>query len=451
MSYYELRIVTTTTSAAIDSVVVNFALGCTDYLPTAAPIENNVATTGYRDGGTQQFARWRNRQEEIEVKFSTIADYEEAERLLNIAQLWAENVATPKVYLYARRSGEDDFWRSRLYTARITPSDGSLSFLRSGSDFMATLEIERDYFWERAAPKGISFDDPNGTGTTVARNIINDPVASAPFPTAPIARMTRVLIEGTLPTPIDLFIKNTGTAVTHNLSRIHIGHNWRSDPLNFDPRLGGYVTTPITGSAEQVIYGVAILAPAMSMMRGSWFRVLLAVDSTAIPSDALFSIEMYDTWGVRLYKSPQVAIWYGGQTLIDVGSIPLPPAPIPEPAVINVQAMIQIPSNTGAISITSAVFLMPADSYRMLIGQPGSNLKAGDTLTDLQSVDAPPFAVQNFFGTSYYPLTPHYGKIWLMPGRHNALYFMATDATDAMDTSLTYDVSGKYRPRRLTI
>lgn len=450
MSYYELKVVTTTTSAAIDSVIANFALGCTDYLPTAAPIENSVATTGYRDGGTQQFARWRNRQEEIEVKFSTIADYEEAERLLNTAHIWAENVATPKVYLYARRSGEDDFWRSRLYTARITPSDGSLSFLRSGSDFMATLEIERDYFWERATPKGISFDDPVGAGATVARNIINDPAASAPFPTAPIARMTRVLIEGTLPTPIDLLIKNTGTAVTHNLSRIHIGHNWRSDPLNFDPRLGNSYTTPVTGTAEQTLYGIAILAPAMSMMRGSWFRLLLAVD-TVIPSDALFSIEMYDTWGTRLYKSPQVAIWYGGQTLIDVGSIPLPPAPIPEPAVINVQVMIQIPSNTGAISITSAAFLMPADSYRMLIGQPGSNLKNGDTLQDLQNIDAHPFAIVTAFSTSYYPLTPHYGKIWLMPGRHNALYFLATNSSDAMDTSLAYDVSGRYRPRRLTI
>lgn len=451
MSYYELKIVATITSASFESVVVNLALGCTDYLPTAAPIENSVATTGYRDGGTQQFARWRNRQEEIDVKFSSIEDYEEVERLLNTAHLWAENVATPKIYLYARRSGDDDFWRSRLYTARITPSDGSLSFLRSGTDFLATLEIERDYYWERAAPKGVSFDDPNGTGATVVRNIINDPAGSAPFPTAPIARMTRVLIEGTLPTPIDLFIKNTGAAVTQHISRVHIGHNWRSDPLNFDPRLGGSIVTPITGSAEQVLYGVAILAPAMSIMRGNWFRVLLAVDSAAIPPDALFSIEMYDTWGTRLYKSPKVSIWYGGQTLIDVGSIPLPPAPIPLPAVINVQVMIQIPSNAGTISITSVAFLMPADSYRMLIGQPGSNLKIGDTLQDLQSIDACPFAVLTAFNTTYYPLTPHYGKIWLMPGRHNALYFLAANFSDAMDTSLTYDVSGQYRPRRLAI
>ena len=450
-TYYNLKLVTTITSAAIDSVVLNLDLGCTDYIPAAAPIENSAATTGYIDGGTQQFARWRNRQEEIKIKFNDVATYEEAERVLNTAHLRAENVATPRLYLYAQRIGDADFWRSRLYTARLTPSDGMGGFLKSGSPFMGTLEIERDYYWERAAVEQIIFDDPVGVGWVPTRSIINDWSFAAPAPTAPIAKVTRVLIEGTLPAPLDLFFKNTGTIGVDHISRIHIGHNWRSDPVNFEPRLGGVIApAPITGSAEQGLYSVAIAAPAASTMRGSWFRLLLAT-SNNLPADTLFSIEIEDTWGVLLYKSPQVAIWYGGQTLIDVGSVPLPPAPIPLPAVFNLRITIQVPSNAGTISVDRGVFLMPADSYRMLIGQPGSNLKAADTLSDLQSIDAPPYAVQNFFGTSYYPLTPHYGKVWLMPGRHNALYFMATDAVDAMDTGITYDVSGQYRPRRLTI
>jgi hypothetical protein len=449
-TYYNLRLVTTITSAAIDSVVLNLDLGCTDYVPAAAPIENSAATTGYIDGGTQQFARWRNRQEEIEIKFNDVATYEEAERVLNTAHLRAENVATPRLYLYAKRIGDADFWRSRLYTARLTPSDGMGGFLKSGSPFMGTLEIERDYYWERAAVEQIIFDDPVGVGGVPTRSIINDWSFAAPAPTAPIAKVTRVLIEGTLPAPLDLFFKNTGTIGVDHISRIHIGHNWRSMPTTFEPRLGNLVTTPISGSAEQGLYGVAILAPAMATMRGDWFRVLLAA-SGGLPQDALFSIELEDTFGSLLYKSPQVAIWYGGQTLIDVGSVPLPPAAIPNPAVINVRVMIQLPSNSGTVSVSSVLFLMPADSYRMLIGQPGSNLKAGDTLFDLQSIDVSPYAVQNFFGTSYYPMTPHYGKIWLMPGRHNSLYALVTDAADAMNTSLTYDISGEYRPRRLTI
>ena len=448
-SYYELRIVTTITTAAADSVVENFVLGCTDYLPTAAPIENSTATTGYSDGGMQQYARWRNRQEEIEIKFSDVATYDDAELRLNIAHLRAENVATPRVYLYARHLGETDFWRTRLYTARLTPSENSGTFLRSGGEFMATLEIERDYYWERAAIELLRFDNPIAPGNIVTtRNITNNWVLSAPAATAPIARITADFIKGTLPTPVDLFIKNTSAGVNH-ISRIHIGHNWRSDPATFEPRLGSLATTPITGSAEQTLYGVAILAPAASGMRGSWFRVLLA--SSNLPGDSLLSIELEDTFGALLYKSPQVSVWYNGQTLTDAGSVPLPPVPIPSPSVINLRVMIQVPSNAGSVNINSGVFLMPADSYRMFLGQPGFNLKISDTLHDLQSIDAAPFAIISAFGTSYYPLTPHYGKIWLMPGRHNALYFMATGATDAMDTSVSYDVSGQYRPRRLTI
>ena len=451
-SYYELKLVTilysTASSEAIDQELL---LGCTDYIPKAAEIENTVATTGYSDGGSQQYARWRNRQEEIELKFNSSADFDTVEVILNRSHLWAENVATLKTYLYARHIGELAWHRSRLHTARLTPSDGAGAFLRSGSPFLATLAIDRDYYWEEAATSAVFFDDPTGAGTLVGRSMINNWSLLSPAATAPFAKITRSRIRGTLPTPIDLIIKNTNANIPDSFARIHIGHNWRSEPAIFDPRISSpALSVFISGTAEVTVFAVAILSANLSAMRGSWFRWLFMTNNQ-LPGDALFSMEITDTFGALLYKSPQVSIWYQGQSVIDVGSLPLPPATIPLPAVINIEIKMQAPTNTGVITVERGVFLMPTDSYRMLLGKPASVLRFGDTLYDLQSTDRPPFAVLDPFGTSYYPLTPHYGKIWLMPERDNGIYFVVTDTDDRQDITLTFDVTARYRPRRLTI
>jgi hypothetical protein len=450
-SYYELKLVTILYGGVIESIDQELLLGCTDYIPKAAEIENTVATTGYTDGGAQQYARWRNTQEEVELKFNSSADFDAVEVILNRSHLWAENVATLKTYLYARHIGEFDWHRSRLHTARLTPSDGSGAFLRSGSSFLATLAIERDYYWEEAAAVNIFFDDPLGAGVTITRNMINDWSLLSPAATAPFAKITRSRIRGTLPTPIDLIIKNTNTNIPDSFARIHIGHNWRSEPAIFDPRISSpALSIFISGTAEVAVFGVGILSANIGIMRSAWFRWLFMTNNQ-LPADALFSMEITDTFGALLYKSPQVPIWYQGQSVIDVGSLPLPPASIPLPATVNVVIKMQAPTNTGVITVERGAFLMPTDSYRMLLGKPASVLRFGDTLYDLQSTDSPPFAVTSAFGTSYYPLTPHYGKIWLMPERDNGIYFVVTDTDDRQNVALTFDVVARYRPRRLTI
>jgi hypothetical protein len=229
-------------------------------------------------------------------------------------------------------AGEATAWRSELLAARLTFRDASDQIPRLVVE--ASLLITRRYYWEANSETQLQLTSSETTTPATSATFYNndDSVAAA----TNYVHIAAAQVTGSLPAPLRLRITNTDSSFL-SVRNVHIANTVFNDPATFDPFLlgseadGGAAVTWAVGTEslgwrwESSGADGALTNARLADLGGRYFRILLAISSGS--TDVYYRPLLEAQPGVvptELYPGKLIA--GGSSELIDIGSVPIPPA-----------------------------------------------------------------------------------------------------------------------------
>lgn len=361
----------------------------------------------------------------------------------------------------------DTTWRSRVLGGVVMHDARLDARMRQGRALLG-IAVTRLPYWE-GAEEIVPLSNSNGTDVTTGLTVYNcnDGSGSAPNKRVNYADIGAGVIDGNLPSPAKLIIKNT--FATHKLFKLWIGHNY-TDPANFVHLLEAENATGATPHSDSGCSGGSEVQATLStdaktdLLKWTLPSTLLnAAGGRYVHAVARFSNSIYIRqirfsarldWNVTTIWESQAVLPDTDLAICirDLFAFRLPPW-LQSSTGLDAIDLILSAQRTAATSMTLAVdylMLMPADSFRMLstagygVAQNGRIIDDGMTGELYRDDGAGTGKVGIVRGLG--------GPIMLQPGKAQRLYFLA-HATLADTASILHTLSIQvvYRPRRKTI
>lgn len=389
---------------------------------------------------------------------------EDLGRLFDQARRYAMKKVGPRVYVQHRPDGAEVLYRSLLVDGTPPLSDNVYRNAFGGNFLEAPLRWKRLNFWEpAAADTAVPLTNGNGSANTSGLTVWNHDDADSGHDN--YVAISGANIGGALPAPVKLEITNTFND-TLRASRFYIGQMIFNTPGSFghvlegeDSTGGGVVTVSAissggnymartwTGSSEVVAYRWTIPSGTLNATAGNYYRVLarLALSAAYVPP----------LWvRVKVQAAGNYTIWEGkwvlagAATFQSLDSVQLPPWIV---EVNNIAALDLViegrRDDAGSTNFyLDFVQLLGLDGWRELRAR-AYGLQYNETLVDDGIVER----LYLLNGSNAYGLYVGTGRLMLLPGRDQRLYFLHGDWMNGGGIARTLSVKAWYRPRRLSI
>ncbi len=359
---------------------------------------------------------------------SVIGAFNSIERLLRSA---ADRNKSPdrRVFLLHSVAGQP-VQRSEVLEGRAL-WDGDPLYRRMGGSTTAVKAAviwKRRYFWEANAETALS-----------TANIVNGNSGNNTW--------TWNGIDGTLPAPVRLTLTNT-SAGAWTAPRFYV--------LNDAP--GGLAAvspfvTPATaagswaaGSTHGTLRWIAAISSGVAAaMKGERYRVIGAFSAQSSGADLYMRVGVYAVlpgpFYLPLATGPDVKV--GSKKLLDFGSFDLPPAGNISGS--QLALIITVSSPSAGSATLSWLHVYPA-APALTLQQSGFTTAVGAAVVH-DGIDGAAYMLQS---AVKYSIVEPSGELLLHPGQTNKLRLLMSEET-AFDPARAVQVSGAYRPRRLTV
>ena len=376
----------------------------------------------------------------------------EAEQVLEAASQQAQDSVGRTVYLRLRHEAGTQTWQSRIIAGRVVRCGGGQlgSDQRLRGTLRVCLEITRPDYWEAATAVSLA------SGTTVYNGCQGSAGQANSFV---IGGNT---IEGSLPAPIALELKNTSGA---EVGDIWVGCDGRLEggaDNQFEAEdmidLGSGVSQvadstcsegaclAVNGSSgsEKKVGEVVLRAATLLSAKNRIYRILGALREV---SAGVYGFVKLVYGGTVLACSPTVPLENG---VVDFGVFLLPPwfydADMPyDPANVSLEFYYVQQSGTPAFKL-DFLKALPVDSGYLHFEDTGIGLGANQVLKHENGRCIT--YVTNAIGGMYFRSHRRKGApLQVHPGSDARLHFVWARSGGGMDASDTLEVSVSYRPR----
>jgi hypothetical protein len=373
------------------------------------------------------------------------------ERLLHRARERQAHHAGARVYLHLKVDAETNDWRSEVIGGNLELDESALAVF-ANVGYEARLHITRRTWWEEDASSATALSVSSAattSATTSGASITNTYDSNW-------VQIAAAQINGSLPTPVKLSIKNT-VAGSEFYSTVWVQNNVYWSPATADVWMTGAESRAATGSLSltnptgltaDIDWNIA--TARLDAFLGAYCRVLMVID---IPGSGAQAVP-YVQWGGSS-ASTALHIWEGAWVdvaaeVVDLGLVPLPPGGYTtgyDDLYLGVGFRY-----TGSWSATvQYIQFVPVNSERRV----KQILFTENSLAQNEYV-----VIDDMEGEVYHLETssdklPTYsargGPLWLYPGMINRLYITSMGENGAFDLTRTALVTADYKPRRLTI
>ena len=361
----------------------------------------------------------------------------------------------------------DTTWRSRVLGGVVMHDARLDARMRQGRALLG-IAVTRQPFWE-GAEEIVPLSNSNGTDVTTGLTVYNcnDGSGSAPNKLVNYVDIGAGVIDGNLPSPAKLIVKNT--FATHRITSLWIGHNY-TDPTNFVHLLEAEAATGVTPHSNSSCSGGNDVQATLSTdaktdllkwtlpitllnaARGRYVHAVVRFSNAVYIRQIRFSVRM--GWNVTTIWESQAVLPDNDRAICirDLSAFRLPPW-LQSSAGLDAVDLVLSAQRLDPILMSLAIdclMLIPADSFRTLqttgYGVAQNSRIIDDGMTgDLYRDDGA--------GTGKVGIIRCFGgPIMLQPKKAQRLYFV-THSEYANTASIlhTLSIQVAYRPRRKTI
>jgi len=425
--------------------------GCTYFpLPAQSVAKVHHVTTLLDDVSVTEAAEVILSGTDVQIRALT----QQIENLFYQARLRQEIGAGPRIWVEYRPVPGDVLYRSLLFDGSLAWSETpELRRLRDNNlTAVVTLTFSRQPYWEGPLTE-LPLAANGQAAATGGRTIHNK--------SDNWVEIAGTDVAGVLPAGVKLSLKNA-TGANQGYVNFFLATGAYNDAPNFTHILEGEsfvgTTSTASASASNGFYGAVsfggagtyLLSYAMSSAQmtkcgGRIFRLLARLMTT--PTMTLYvTPQLRDSSGlIPLAAGPEVAITTSSSTLLDLGDLPLPPAPNLQ--IFDALTVCLLVRVTAANSLNlDFVQLTPTDALRHL-RQRGNMLIPNEAAVD-DNIEEEAYSDD---GSNKFPIFERLaGPILVWPGRTQRIYTLNDKSSGATSISDALTVQAWYRPRRLT-
>lgn len=365
---------------------------------------------------------------------------------------------------YAPAQGEST-WRSRLTGGTVMLASGFYK-RRKQDKSQVGVAITRLPWWEGPEAQ-VPLTNSNGTNNTSGLAVYNHMDSGTGHDN--YVEIAATDVDGGLPGAVRLELTNPDTS-GNGPSQIFAGHNWQSDPANFNPVLegeaatggtttvdttcsnGNYSAYSLAANGETVMYTWTLSSALLGQAKGHYFKIIGRFKASYGVVRTRFK--------PYLFYNNVVPIWEGSdvlpdsayaRALRDLGMIRLPPW---LPGVSSLSALSLRLSGKRIVSESLSIgldflYLLPVDTYHQytVIGHVLDN---GRLIDD--GINGMIYTDDGADGNRQGNVVGSGSGIYLEPGKLQRIYFLFHCAlADSAPVDRTLSVKLYYRPRRATI
>lgn len=429
------------------------------YVPTA-PEVSQAGAAGVGDGDELSSVNLRNVTDTIEMLLveSTKPALQNAinalESMLFAANRRQRSKTGPKVYLQMQVDGEADTWRSEIMSGRVV-LDNTVLDRWANIKAEVKLHITRRYWWEGAETE-IELSTSNAAAATGGQTIYNHDDSGTGHDNWVEIANTEIL--GNLPTPVKITLTNN-VGSGQGYYKFYIATNAYNDPANFVHILEGEAASGLTSTTANANYsdgnygtksswtGTAELywtIPSATLTDGAgrFFRVLASIFNVSI--DFYARAYVRDSYNlITLFEGDEVLVDALGDEMVDLGTIPLPPATVQGVTWDDLTLAIKMRTASSNTMNIDFVQLTPLDSYVEII-QRGYSVADGETVT----IDG----IDGIVHAEGMPIYTSVGMpLLVFPGRTQRIIVLHMLSNSTVPATNTLSIRAYYRPRRATV